>query len=204
MLDDTKITTTDELIAAVEKYGMLLFWDETRLSANTLSGVNFNTLWSLREDAVNSRRIVYGKFMLKKSTFVSTAVFPYLAALRRDGYDFDSLMDEGLTTNRENSVMNAVGDKATPSYALSKSLGIKSFDATVTALQNKTYLCLQFKKSYMGTALLCRPEDVFGYNYVRSKYALSHDECVQKIKELSPGLSAFDDAALKKILSPAI
>ena len=199
-----KITTLDGLLGAVEEYGILQFWDEERLSAWTLSGVNFNAMWNLREQAVNSKQIIYGKYTLKKATFVSKSVFPYLAALRRDGYDFDSLSDEGRVTNRENLVMNAVGTGRAPSYALGKELGIKGFDATVTSLQDKTYLCLQFKKSYMGTALLCRPEDEFGYDYVRSAYSLTKEQCVQKIKELCPGLSAFKESELKKILSPAV
>lgn len=204
MQNDEKITTLDDLIAAVDKYGILQFWDEERLSASYLSGVNFNALWNLREQAVNSKQIIYGKYVLKKSAFVSKAVFPYLAALRRDGYDFDSLCDEGRVSNRENLIMSAVGTNRVPSYALGKELGIKGFDTAVTSLQDKTYLCLQFKKSYMGTALLCRPEDEFGYDYVRSMYSLTREQCVQKIKESSPGLSAFTDAELKKILSPSV
>ncbi len=204
MQTEEKITTLDGLIEAVEKYGMLMFWDEERLSAWTLSGINFNAMWSLREQAVNSKRVIYGKYALKKATFVSKSAFPYLAALRRDGYDFDSLSDEGRVPNREALVMNAVGNTRAPSYKLGQSLGIKGFDAAVTSLQYKTYLCLQFKKSYMGTALLCRPEDEFGYDYVRSAYSLTQEQCVQKIKELCPGLSAFNEAELKKLLAPAV
>lgn len=200
-----KIHSAKELIDAVNEYGILQFWSEERLSAWTLSGVNFNKLWSLREDAVNSLKIVYGKYADKKATFVSREVFPYLAALRRDGYDFDSLSDEGLAPNRESLIMNAVKDGTVPSYALSQSLGIKGFDAASTSLQNKTYLCLTFKKSYMGTALLSKPETVFGYDYVRSKYSLSIEQCVEEIKKrAAKGLKVFTEKELNKLLSPAV
>lgn len=200
-----QIKSEADLVAAVNEYGILQFWSEERLSAWTLSGVNFIALWSIRENAVNSLQLVYGKFVEKKATFVSREVFPYLAALRRDGYDFDSLKDEGRVPNRESLIMSAVGDGSAPSYALSKSLGIKGFDAASTALQNKTYLCLTFKKSAMGTALLSMPETIFGADYVRSKYTLSSDECAQNIKRLAAkGLSAFSDAQIQKLLSPAI
>ena len=180
-----KIHTAEDLIAAVNEYGVLPFW-------------------TLREQAINTNEFVYGKFVNKKATFVSKEVFPYLAALRRDGYDFDSLTDEGKAPRREVEIMNAVGDKPTPSYTLGKSLQMKGFDGAVTSLQNKTYLCLNFKKSAMGTALLCRPEDVFGYDYVRGKYSLTPQENAAELLRLAKGLYEFDKKTRDKILSPAI
>lgn len=204
-MNEKKITSVEDLIEKVDEYGILQFWAEEHTSAWTLSGVNFNTLWSLREQAVNSQKIAYGKFVQKKTTFVSLEVLPYLCALRRDGYDFDSLADEGLAPNREKLVMSSVGDELTPSYALGRSLGIKGFDSVVTSLQNKTYLCLQFKKSIMGTALLTKPENIFGYDFVRSAYSLSPDECVSKITALAQkGLAVFDEKERSKILIKAI
>ena len=200
-----KIYDLDELIARVDECGILRFWTESDLSVWTLSGIGFNAMWDLREKAVNSKRVAYGKFVQHKATFVSLDLLPYLCAMRRDGYDFDSLSDEGLVPNRETLIMKAVGTEQIPSYALGKSLGIKGFDSAVTSLQNKTYLCLQFKKSAMGTALLCRPEDVFGYDFVRSKYNLSPAECAEYIKTRAAiGIAPFSDKDRKKILSPAI
>ena len=199
-----KIHTAEDLIAAVNEYGVLPFWTDEGFSAWQMSGVNFNAFWTLREQAINTNEFVYGKFVNKKATFVSKEVFPYLAALRRDGYDFDSLTDEGKAPRREVEIMNAVGDKPTPSYTLGKSLQMKGFDGAVTSLQNKTYLCLNFKKSAMGTALLCRPEDVFGYDYVRGKYSLTPRENAVELLRLAKGLHQFDEKTRNKILSPAI
>ena len=199
-----KIHTAEDLIAAVNEYGVLPFWTDEGFSAWQMSGVNFNAFWTLREQAINTNEFVYGKFVNKKATFVSKEVFPYLAALRRDGYDFDSLTDEGKAPRREVEIMNAVGDKPTPSYTLGKSLQMKGFDGAVTSLQNKTYLCLNFKKSAMGTALLCRPEDVFGYDYVRGKYSLTPQENAAELSRLAKGLYEFDKKTRDKILSPAI
>jgi len=195
-----KIHTAEDLIAAVNEYGVLPFWTDEGFSAWQMSGVNFNAFWTLREQAINTNEFVYGKFVNKKATFVSKEVFPYLAALRRDGYDFDSLTDEGKAPRREVEIMNAVGDKPTPSYTLGKSLQMKGFDGAVTSLQNKTYLCLNFKKSAMGTALLCIPEDVFGYDYVRGKYSLTPRENAVELLRLAKGLHEFDEKTLDKIL----
>ncbi len=202
---NTRINSVDSLLEAVTEYGILTFWDEKNISAWTLSGVTFNTLWSIRENAVNTKRIVYGKFARNKSAFVSLDLFPHLAALRRDGYDYDSLVDEGRAIHRETLIMDAVikTKEPTPSYALGKSIGIKGFDSAVASLQNKTFLCLTFKKSYMGTALLSRPEDLFGYDFVRSCYNLSNEQNRDALIN-AKGLSEYDEKTLNKILSPAV
>lgn len=200
-----KIYCEEDLIAAVNEYGMINFWDDNKLSTWTLSGVNFNRLWSIRENVVNSKKVAYGKFMCKKSTFVSLELLPALCALRRDGYDFDSLSDEGLCPHREALVMDAVNaaSEPVPSYALGKSLAMKGYDAVVSSLQNKTYLCVTFKKSMMGTTLLSKPEDIFGYDFVRSAYGNSVEQNIQILKS-AKGLQSFTDSELKKILSKAI
>ena len=199
-----RISSVQDIIDCVNYYGILPFWNESGFSASQLSDVSFMKLWNMREKAINSGEIAYGKFVGKKATFVSLAAFPHLVSLRRDGYDFDSLVDEGRAPRREIDVMNAVGDKPTPSYALSKSLDIKGFDGVVTSLQNKTFLCLNFKKSYMGTALLCRPEDVFGYDYVRSAYDLSAEENADVLVRTCPGLAELDEKLRAKSLLPAV
>lgn len=199
-----RIFSVDDIIDAVNEYGILPFWTEDGFSASQMSGVNFLKLWNLREQAINSQKIAYGKFVNKKATFVSLAAFPHLCALRRDGYDFDSLSDEGRAPRREIDLMNAVGDRPTRSYQLKQSLGMKGFDGVITSLQNKTYLCLTFQKSYMGTAMLSRPEDVFGYDYVRSAYDMSVEQNAQKLTELCKGLNEFDQKTRDKILSPAV
>ncbi len=200
-----KIYSENDLISAVEEYGILHFWDQSHLSAWGLSGVDFNTLWNIRENAVNSKKIAYGKFLLKKATFVSLEYLPALCALRRDGYDFDSLSDEGLCPHREAIVMNAVNAASAPvpSYALGKSLSMKGYDAVVTSLQNKTYLCVTFKNSAMGTALLSKPEDIFGYDFVRSAYGDDEKQNIAKLKS-AKGLEPFTDSELNTILSKAI
>lgn len=199
-----KIYDIDGLIACVDEYGILPFWSETGFSAWSMSGISFNALWSVREQAVNSLKVAYGRFVNKKATFVSLDVLPHLCALRRDSYDFDSLCDEGKAPRREIEIMNAVGDLPTPSYKLGRSLGIKGFDGAVATLQNKTFLCLTFQKSMMGTALLCRPENLFGYDYVRSEYRLSPDENAKAIIEKAKGLREYDEKEIKKILSVAV
>lgn len=201
-----KIYNEDDLYQAVEEYGILTFWDEVKLSAWTLSGVSFMKLWNVREKLINSKRVAYGKFANKKATFVSLSLFPALCALRRDGYDFDSLRDEGLSPHRENLVMDAVlaaNGEPVARYALGKSLSVKGYDGVVDSLQNKTFLCMTFKKSMMGTALISTPEDLFGGDLVRSQYSTPTDKLISTLSE-AKGLSDFDEKTLAKFLSKAV
>lgn len=204
-MHEKRIRTVDDIIDATNEYGLLTFWDEEKTAASTLSAVNFNALWELREQAVNSLKVAYGKYFRKKMTFVSLGLFPHLCALRRDGYDFDSLADEGKAPRREIVIMDAINaDSApVPSYALGKSLAVKGFDTSVASLQNKTYLCVTFKKSAMGTALLDTPEDIFGSELVRSAYGLStaqNAEILAKAKIFSE----YSEEEIKKALTPAV
>ena len=200
-----RICNEDDLYKAVEEYGILTFWDEVKLSAWTLSGVSFMKLWNIRERLINTKKVAYGKFVNKKATFVSLSLFPSLCALRRDGYDFDSLSDEVLCPHRESLVMDAVlsSNEPVPRYALGKSLSIKGYDGVVDSLQNKTYLCMTFKKSMMGTALISTPENLFGYDFVRSEYSTPTDKLISTLSQ-AKGLCDFDDKILGKILSKAI
>lgn len=200
-----RINSDDDLLAAIDEYGILPFWDENGFSAWQLCDVNFMKLWYMRERVVNTKKIAYGKFVHKKATFVRLDLLPALCALRRDGYDFDSLCDEGRVPNREKIVMDAVdaSSEPAPSYQLSKSIGIKGYDTCVTSLQNKTYLCVTFKHSYMGSALLSRPETLFGYDFVRSAYDKTNEQNAAVLAN-TKGLQQFTDEEVKKILTPAV
>lgn len=198
------ISTEQELIDAVDEYGILPFWSEQSFCAFSMSAVNFNAFWVLRERAVNSQKIAYGKFVNKKATFVSLALLPHLCALRRDGYDFDSLSDEGKAPHREITVMENIAKDGTRSYELGKSLGMRGYDGVVTSLQNKTYLCLQFAKSTMGSALLCTPESLYGSDFVRSQYNTDARKLREYLIEHSPGLRDFTADFLNKTFSPCV
>lgn len=198
------ISTEQELIDAVNEYGILPFWSEEYFCAYSMSAVNFNAFWTLRERAVNSRKIAYGKFVNKKAAFVSLALLPHLCALRRDGYDFDSLSDEGKAPRREITVMENIKPDGTRSYELGKSLDMRGYDGVVTSLQNKTYLCLQFAKSAMGSALLCTPESLFGSDFVRSEYNTDMRKLRDFLIKRSLGLRDFTADFLNKTFSPCV
>lgn len=198
-----KIRTAKDITDAVNYYGFLPFYNSENVCLASLSAVSFNTLWDLRFEPTNNKEFVYGKFWNGKAAFVSLELFPHLAALRRDGYDFDSLADEGRISHNEIVVMNSVGSNLTPSYKLGQTLGIKGYDGVISKLQNKTYLCQLFASSTMGTALVAPPEDIFGADYTRSKYNLTTEENAA-IVAAAKGLSDCNPKTLAKLLSVCV
>lgn len=74
---------------------------------------------------------------------------PYFANSRRDGYDFDSLWEDGKASRRQKKIMDLFEDTEELYSNEMKSLGgfgkggEKGFDGTVTDLQMKTYLCVR-------------------------------------------------------------
>ena len=65
-----------------------------------------------RELIARSREVAYGKFFGKKAGFISLEWLPYFANARRDGYDFDSLYEEGLANARSKRIMDVFSDVA--------------------------------------------------------------------------------------------
>lgn len=68
--------------------------------------------WEWRELIARSREVAYGKFFGKKAGFISLEWLLYFANARRDGYDFDSLYEEGLANARSKRIMDAFSDVA--------------------------------------------------------------------------------------------
>ena len=66
--------------------------------------------WDWRTVIAREGRIVYGKFFGKRAGFISKKWFPYFANYRRDGYDFDSLWEDGKASMRQRKIMDLFDD----------------------------------------------------------------------------------------------
>ena len=161
--------------------------------------------WEWRGIIAAQGEIAYGKFFDKKAGFISKDWLPVFANARRNGYDFDSLWEEGLAPVREKRVMDAVltegeifSNELRCKAGFSKG-GEKNFEGVMTALQMQTYLCvrdfrqrLNKKGAPYGWALAvyCAPESIWGYEHVTGAYAeppsLSRDRIVERVRKLYP------------------
>ncbi len=168
--------------------------------------------WIWRTIIAADGKIAYGKFFGRKAGFISRKWFPYFANMRRDGYDFDSLWDDGKASMRQKKIMDLFDDdSAMFSYEIREKAGFgkggeKNFEGTITDLQMKTYLCMRdFKRKRnkkgeeygWDVAIYAKPEQIFGYKHVTKAYKEDPKESREKIiKQLK---KYFPDAGEKTI-----
>ena len=105
--------------------------------------------WYWREAIAASGRALYGKFFGGRAGFVSPECFPRFANIRRDGYDFDALYEDGKASIRCKKIMDcfALADEL-PSYELKNLAGFgkggeRNFEGTVAKLQQQAYLVIR-------------------------------------------------------------
>lgn len=170
---------------------------EERTAAEYWWTETYKDPWAWREIIAREGDIVYGKFFDKKAGFISKEWFPYFANFRRDGYDFDSLYEDGKASRRQKKIMDFFieEDSKVPSFELKQNAGFgkggeKNFDGTVTGLMMQTYLCMRDftqkknkKGEYYGwhVAVYASPEEVYGYKYVTGRYSEKPEESKQAI-----------------------
>ena len=192
--DPALIHDIDELIAYVNKVGFLPLFSGRipGFSAEEHADARFwwtgdpvRDPWEWRVQAARSEKVAYGKFFGGKAGFISLEWLPVFANFRRDGYDFDSLYEEGLAKSREKRIMELFGEnRRLYSYEI-KSLagfgkgGLKNFSGIMTGLQEKLYLtvtdfrCRRNKRGEeygMPVAQYAMPEDVWGYDLISADY----------------------------------
>ena len=220
-----QLRTPEELEARVEELGFLpLFENEVKgfsVEEHTDPAVwwtdnEARDPWSWREQLARRGRVAYGKFFGGRAGFVSLDWFPRFANLRRDGYDFDALWEEGKAKARMKRIMDLFpGTEERFSNEVRRLAGFGSegehgFESTVTALQMQTYLVIRDFRSRVNRAgqpygwhiaVLCTPEARWGEALVTSAYgeepAESRELILTHLRERLPGA---EEKALRKLL----
>ena len=204
----------DELLDYIDELGFLPLFkndvpgfsvEERTVPYYWWSGNEKRDPWEWRTQAAASHRVAYGKFFAKKAGFISLKWLPYFANWRRNGYDFDSLCDDGLASYRKQKIMNLfLDEQALFSFQAKRMAGFgkdgdKNFDGIVTELQMQMYLVInEFRRRRnkagdeygWSIAVLSTPESIWGYDVLSSSYGESPEESKERIykhlKELCP------------------
>ena len=166
--------------------------------------------WMWREIIARSGRVAYGKFFDKKAGFISLKWLPVFANYRRDGYDFDSLYEDGKAPMKHHKIMKIFEDMSADdsdvnssgleeSAVLSNQLkqmagfgkgGEKGFEGAITALMMELYLCnCDFRKRRnkkgeeygWNVAMYTTPECMWGYDAVTACYKEEPSQSWQRI-----------------------
>jgi len=213
-----EISTKNELCGLIEEIGFL------PLFRNDIPGFSVYEItkreywfegdpekdpWEWREQIAAEGAIAYGKFFGKKAGFISKGLFPAFANIKRAGYDFDSLYEEGLAARKSYVIMKFFENgRILPSYEIRRLAGFggsgeKGFEGALAALQSQTYLTVRgfvYRRNMRGepygwsAALYSTPEALFGYDYVRSEYGSAErsiekvlERCMKSVKGLPEG-----------------
>lgn len=228
--DPKRLKTQEDLILILRKIGFI------PLFANSITGfsVEERTIetawwtgdaktdpWEWRILLSSNPEVAYGKFFDKKAGFIHRDFFPLFANYRRNGYDYDSLYDDGLASFRSKKIMDAFGlnDEAVGKEMMGNELkeiaGFgkdseeKNFNGVLTDLQMQTYLIMSsFKqrKNKKGEdygwhiAVMGTPETKWGYDYITSCYteepSVSWNRIVEQINRF---FSNADESQIKKV-----
>ena len=172
--------------------------------------------WEWRTIIAREGNIAYGKFFGKRAGFISKKWFPYFANMRRDGYDFDSLWEDGKANQRQKRIMDLFEDDTRLfSYEVKSKAGfgkggLKNFEGTMADLQMMTYLCMRdFQKrvnkrgeSYgWDVAIYAKPEQLFGYKHVTKAYKEDPAESRERIiKHIKKTFGVDDEELIKKMI----
>ena len=218
--DPKRIKNMEELYEYVETVGFLPLFS-SRVVGFSLEELTSSTAWfsgqaedpwEWRSIAATEGKVVYGKFFGKKAGFISKEWFPYFAAYRRDGYDFDTLYELGMAPRKSMLLMDVLSrQQGIPSYELKTEAGFgkdgeKGFEGAITNLMMQTYVVIdgfERKLNRNGeeygwpVAKYVTAEAKFGRDMVRSQYKLSKEEALNKILEQMYKL--YPDATEKEI-----
>jgi hypothetical protein len=152
--------------------------------------------WEWRQVIAEEQNVAYGKLFCNKAGFISREWYPYFAAYRREGYDFDSRYEDGLASHRTKLIIDVLSKSASlPSNEIKAAAGFgkegeKGFDGAMSQLQMQTYItvngfrrkCNKKQEEYgWSVAYYTLSENLFGAQHVRSAYHMGAAEAKSKI-----------------------
>ena len=206
------IQTQQDLIDTVEELGFLPYFSHEikgfSIEENCDPKVYFSDqpgIWEWKGPVIQATNCAYGKFFHKKAGFISKKWYPDFANYRRDGYDFDARVDEGLATYNEQYLYDIIASrhsilskdaKVIGGYVKPKANGPdqweprKGFDTIITKLQMQGYIVTSNFEYEMdrngnfygwGIARYTTPEEFFGKRFRNHVYDRSPEESKKRI-----------------------
>lgn len=148
-----RIKMEKDIEKAVEEYGFLPFFRSVipGLSLEEMADPSVwfpekgEGVWEWKDPVIASTGCAYGKFFLAHPGFVSKDLFMILAAYRRDGYDIEGMINDGLLSHNEVNLYNILAETGSErgAYLRAKAnMSKSSFDKYNTRLQMKTFMMI--------------------------------------------------------------
>lgn len=226
------IQTIDDLKQAIDDFGILPFFSNHipgySIEENCDPSIYFTDQpgpWDWKGPIIQETRCAYGKFFNKKAAFVKKKFYYDLANYRRDGYDFDARVDEGIATYNEQYLYNIIAShhsilskdaKAIGGYVKPRTKGPdtweprKGFDTLITRLQMQGYILtsdFEYEVSKSGefygwgVARYATPEEFFGKTFEKNVYKRSPEDSYKRLfKHMRTILPEASDEEIHKFL----
>ncbi|MBR6725277.1 MAG: hypothetical protein IKI79_08335, partial [Erysipelotrichaceae bacterium] len=181
-------------------------------------------VWEWKGPVIQELKCAYGKFFLKKAAFVKKEWYYDLANYRRDGYDFDARVNDGLVNYNEEFLYNIIASKHSILSKTAKAIGgyvkprekgkyswvpRKGFDTTITALQMKGYVLItdfdyeMDKKGNFygwGVARYATPEEFFGKKFADRCYKRTPEESYERLYRQIRKLTKAKEDQIRRFL----
>ena len=204
----------------VEKYGFLPFFRSAipgfSVEEMAESSVWFppegEGVWEWKEPVIEATGCAYGKFFLSRPSFVSRKLFPLLSAYRRDGYDFEGLVNDGLATHSERviySILEETGSETSTFLRYKANMSKSAFDSSNTRLQMRTFMMIsgfdyrltKDGRPYgWGIARYALPENIYP-DLETTLDSLRPEEAHEMLmKHLSHTFPETDSSALRRLI----
>ena len=221
MQNNRIIRTIRDLEDLIEEWGFLPFF-RGRIPGFSIEELSDPAIWYDEGDfrvwdwkgpVIRDTGCAYGKFFEKKAGFISREWFFDFANYRRDGYDYEGMIEDELVSFRDRKLYALVNEH---SPVLSKELkamgnfrkgGNKGFDTMITRLQMQgfvlvndfKYMTDRFGREYgWGVAEYATPEWFFGEGFYEKTYAREPEESYARLFDHLKGL--FPEAPEKDII----
>ncbi len=151
MAFDIYISTIEDLLGAVEEYGIVPYF------RNSLPGFSIEEhvdplawfyedregVWEWKGPVIRRTGCAYGKFFEKKAAFVSREWFFDLANFRRDGYDYEGFFNDELGSYKDKALFDLIeANGPILSRELKRLGGNTGFDTSIGRLQHQCFVVI--------------------------------------------------------------
>lgn len=211
-IDDIYIRTKLDMIDAVNELGIL------PLFSNSIPGFSIEErcdpkvyfqenegIWEWKGPVIMETKSAYGKFFENKACFISPKYYCDFANYRRDGYDYDARVDEGMANYNEQYLYDLI---ASHYSILSKAAKLeggyvkpkknsqdqweprKGFDTQIAKLQRLGYITITNFEYEMdkngnfygwGVARYATFENAFGKRFINHVYEKTPEQSYQRL-----------------------
>ena len=219
-----EIKTKEDIVRLVNELGFLPYFQGEipgfSIEENTRvmweGAADGGSPWEWKGPIIRAAACAYGKFYRGRAMYVSRDWFPDFANYRRDGYDYDARVDDGLARHQDERIMEILTDRGELRSRELKSLSClseesrKRFDQSLPFLQMQGYITTadfvyetdRLGRPYgWGLARYATPEHFFGAAFTEKVYEREPEESRERLQaHLTKLLPQATAAQIKRLI----